>query len=54
VGQPRALKEFSEAEWNSEERQRHLAEFSKDLTQARGALQQFDPAQALPKSACAP
>ncbi|HEX8479683.1 MAG TPA: choice-of-anchor X domain-containing protein [Telluria sp.] len=54
VGQPHRLQDFSPSEWDSEERQRHLAEFSKDVTRARGALRQFDPAQALPKSACAP
>jgi hypothetical protein len=48
------LKSFSDAEWQSEERTRYLTEFAKDLQQARGALAEFDPAQPLPESACAP
>lgn len=48
------LKNFSDAEWQSEERTRYLTEFASDLQQARGALAGFDPAHPLPESACAP
>jgi hypothetical protein len=54
VGKPHALKAFSEEEWQSEERSRHLTEFSKDVTLARQALNQFDPTLPPPKSACLP
>ncbi len=50
-----SLKNFSDAEWNGEERQRHLKEFSKDLELAKAALIAFDPEQArrpFPQSAC--
>jgi hypothetical protein len=47
------LKAFSDAEWQGEQRSRYLAEFGKDLARARGALAEFDPGAALPKSACA-
>lgn len=53
AGKPHPLKAFSGAEWDSEERSRHLAEFGKDLALARGALAQFDPTAPLPPSACA-
>jgi hypothetical protein len=52
VGKPHPLKAFSDAEWDSEERSRYLAEFSKDLALARGALAAFDPATPLPASGC--
>ena len=54
AGKPHPLKSFSDAEWQSEERTRHLVEFSKDVALARGALARFDPALAAPKSACLP
>jgi hypothetical protein len=53
VGKPHPLKAFSDAEWDSEERSRYLAEFGKDLAQARAALAAFDPAAALPQISCA-
>lgn len=49
------LKAFSDAEWSGEERQRHLAEFRKDVALAKEALVAFDPDQArrpFPQSAC--
>lgn len=49
------LKAFSDAEWSSEERQRHLNEFRKDVALAQAALVAFDPDQArhpFPQSAC--
>ena len=46
------MKAFSDAEWQSEERSRYLAEFGKDLARARAALAESDPAAALPDSAC--
>ena len=53
VGRPHPLKAFSDAEYQGEERSRHLAEFGKDLALARSALARFDPAAPLPDSACA-
>jgi hypothetical protein len=44
---------LSDAEWQSEERSRYLAEFARDLAQARTRLLAFDPETALPPSACA-
>ncbi|WP_422992591.1 hypothetical protein [Undibacterium sp. Di24W] len=49
------LKSFSDAEWNGEERTRHLREFAKDLELAKAALVAFDPEQAqrpFPQSGC--
>lgn len=43
---------FSDAEWQSEERSRYLAEFGKDLTRAREELRAFDPGQPLPQGEC--
>ncbi len=54
TGKPHPLKNFSDAEWESEERTRHLVEFRKDVELARGAIRQLDPALPLPKSACLP
>jgi hypothetical protein len=54
VGKAHPLKTFSDAEWQSEERTRHLVEFSKDVALAQGAISRFDPALPVPKSACAP
>ena len=45
---------FSDAPYDGEERTRYLAEFGKDLAQARDALLRADPNAALPASACAP
>nr|WP_315482204.1 choice-of-anchor X domain-containing protein [uncultured Undibacterium sp.] len=50
-----SLKGFSDAEPDTEERRRHLKEFSKDVELAKAALLAFDPTQALrpyPQSAC--
>ena len=44
---------FSDAEWQSEERARYLAEFGKDVALARQGLAAFDPGEPLPPSACA-
>jgi hypothetical protein len=49
------LKSFSDAEWNGEERTRHLKEFAKDVELAKTALVAFDPEQAqrpFPQSGC--
>ncbi len=54
TGKPHPVKGFSDAEWQSEERARHLTEFSKDQALAAAAIRRFDPAQAIPKSACPP
>ncbi|VXB23954.1 hypothetical protein [Massilia sp. 9I] len=48
------LKGVSDAEWESEERQRYLAEYAKDRDAAREQLAAFDPAEPLPPSACVP
>jgi hypothetical protein len=53
-GKRHAADDFSEAEWQSEERSRYLAEFSRDLNAARARLSAFDPAAPLPPSACLP
>lgn len=50
-----ALKAFSDAVWDGEERQRHLKEFRKDVSLAQAALVALDPDQArrpFPQSAC--
>jgi hypothetical protein len=52
VGKPHPLTAFSDAEWQSEERSRYLAEFRKDLGRARKALADADPGAPLPASAC--
>lgn len=46
------LKGVSDAEWESEERARYLAEYGKDRAAAREQLAAFDPGQPLPPSAC--
>ncbi|TFW27299.1 choice-of-anchor X domain-containing protein [Massilia horti] len=46
------LTRFSDAEWQSEERSRHLTEFNKDLRLASAALREFDPDAPLPPSEC--
>ncbi|WP_373888942.1 choice-of-anchor X domain-containing protein [Massilia sp. ST3] len=48
-----SAKGFSDAEWQSEERSRYLAEYGKDRNAARARLAAFDPGQPLPRSACA-
>ena len=53
TGKPHPLSAFSDAEWQSEERSRYLAEFGKDLARARSDLAGFDPNAPLPPSACA-
>jgi hypothetical protein len=50
----RSLEGVLDTEWDSEERQRHLAEFAKDRKGAAAELAKFDPAQPLPPSACGP
>lgn len=52
ASKPYSPKSFSDAEWQSEERSRYLAEFAKDLNAATAALKEYDPAQD-PQSACA-
>lgn len=52
VSKTYALKGFSDAEWQGEERSRYLAEFAKDLSQARSALEQISLGAALPPSEC--
>lgn len=47
-----SMKGVSDAEYDSEERQRYLTEFAKDRKNAAAALAQFDPSQPLPPSAC--
>lgn len=53
VGKAQPLRNFSDAEWQGEERSRYLAEFGKDLAQARAALAELDPSAPAPASACA-
>ncbi len=52
AGRARSMDGVSDAEWQSEERSRYLAEYAKDRSAARAALSAFDPAQPLPPSAC--
>jgi hypothetical protein len=55
VSKTYSVKGFSDAEWQSEERVRHLTEFGKDVDLAKKALVEFDPEQAhrpLPQSEC--
>jgi hypothetical protein len=54
TGQKRAAKAFSDAEWQSEERTRHLVEFARDVALARQAAAEFDPTLPVLKSACLP
>jgi hypothetical protein len=49
-----SLKGVSDAEFNSEERERYLTEFAKDRKGAAAELAKFDPSQPLPPSACGP
>lgn len=49
-----SMKGVSDAEWQSEERSRYLAEYAKDRNAAREQLAAFDPGQPLPPSACVP
>ena len=48
----RTLDGVADTEWQSEERQRYLAEFRKDVEAARSELARFAPGEALPPSAC--
>ncbi|HEX5750352.1 MAG TPA: choice-of-anchor X domain-containing protein [Archangium sp.] len=48
--QPYTLDRFSEAEWDSEERQRYLAEYGKDVAQAESALDGLSGRPADPKA----
>ena len=43
VSRMHALSEFSDAEWQSEERTRYLTEFTRDVEEARGELAELDP-----------
>jgi hypothetical protein len=52
TGKSYPLHSFDDSEWHSEERQRHLAEFGKDMRAARAAWASFDPASPLPAPAC--
>jgi len=54
AGKSHPLKNFSDGEWQSEERTRHLVEFSKDIALARSAVAEFDPTLPVLKSACLP
>jgi hypothetical protein len=47
-------KNYSDEDWQSEERSRYLTEFGKDLRDARARLSAFDPAAPLPPSECMP
>lgn len=53
AGKPQSLKNFSEEEWQGEERTRYLTEFAKDVALAKAALAEFDPSMPAPVSACA-
>jgi hypothetical protein len=53
AGKPHPPRSFSDAEWQSEERNRYLTEFAKDVGAAAQALSRFDPTQPLPPSECA-
>jgi hypothetical protein len=46
------LKGFSDAEWQGEERTRYLAEYGKDVSQARSALEQISLGSPMPPSEC--
>ena len=50
----RSLEGIADTEWTSEERERYLTEFAKDRRQAHAELARFDPAGAMPASACGP
>jgi hypothetical protein len=54
VSKQYSLDSFSDAEWQSEQKDRYLKEFSKDLRGARAELAAFDPARPLPASDCEP
>ncbi|MDB5960555.1 MAG: hypothetical protein JWP59_1849 [Massilia sp.] len=51
TGKSYPLKSFDDGEWRSEERERHLAEFGKDMKAARAAFAVVDAAH-LPAPAC--
>lgn len=52
VSKTYALKGFSDAEWQGEERTRYLAEYSKDAREARTALEQISVGGPIPPSEC--
>ena len=54
TGKAYPMKNFSDAEWESEVRTRHLVEFKNDVALARSAYGRFDPTVPVPKSACLP
>ncbi|MES2901096.1 MAG: hypothetical protein V4723_15310 [Pseudomonadota bacterium] len=54
TGKSYPLKNFSDAEWQSEVRTRHLVEFKNDVVLAQAAYASFDPTLPVPKSACLP
>ena len=50
----RTMNGVSDAEWQSEERNRYLTEYARDRNAAREQLAAFEPGQPLPPSACGP
>lgn len=54
TGKKHANADFSDAEWESEERTRHLDEFARDIALVRKAQAEFDPTLPVLKSACLP
>jgi hypothetical protein len=52
ASKPYPLSRFSDAEWQSEERTRYLAEYARDINAARAELVAFDPSQPLPPGEC--
>ncbi len=55
VSKPYPLKSFSDGEWQSEERQRYLTEYAKDVELAKDKIREFDPDLAqrqMPQSEC--
>ena len=48
VSRRHPLKQFSEAEWQGEERSRYLNELAMDMNRARAEAAQFDPALSVP------
>lgn len=54
TGAATTLDGISAAEWQSEERSRHLTEYARDRRAARAALAGLDPGAPLPASVCTP
>ena len=52
AGRAHPLGRFSDAEWQGEERTRHLAEFARDVDRAGKELAAFDPTLPMPASQC--